>query len=341
VRRALVSGLLVIAMFAFGIGVYQVAGHLKAGHPHVQRPTQTGGPVLPGTVYVVQGGAIYGYQKGRFSQLTSESGWMQPAADPSGSRLVAVRKQGDVSDLYLLARNGVISAQLTHNSSATAELNHWAFYPRFSADGSQLFYDYDPKDWYNPYRVDLSIFASPADPASTKAVQWTRPNQYTGGDVTPVPLRGGGLIYTKFSIDDKSKVHSQIWLQQRPGSVGAALTDPEADCIQPTLSADEHLLAMVCSSGQPLGGQISVTAFYPATASLGQPAVVARGQLLASPAFSPDGRTVAYLAPATPGGGFQLWTIPALESTAPAPKQITTNLDLDATSAPVWVEPAL
>jgi len=340
-RRALVSALLVSAMLVFGIGVYHAAGYLKASRPQVQRPTKTAGPLLPGTVYLVQAGAIYGYQRGRFSQLTSESGWMQPASDPTGSRLVAVRRQRDVSDLYLMARNGVVSAQVTHNGSSTAELNHWAFYPHFSADGSQLFYVYDPKDWYNPYRVDLSIFASPVDPASNKSVQWTRPNPYTGGDVSPLPLRGGGLLYTKFSIDDKSKVHSQIWFQSRPGSVGAALTDVEADCLQPALSPDESMLAMICSNGQSLGGQLSVTTFDSATASVGPPAVVARGSLLASPAFSPDGKSLAYLAPAMPGGGFQLWTIPGLESTASAPKQITTNLDLDATSAPVWVGQAL
>jgi Tol biopolymer transport system component len=228
-------------------------------------------------------------------------------------------------------------AQVTHNTSTAVELNHWVFYPRFSPDGSQLFYDYDPKDPYNSYRVDLAIFASPSDPNSKQSVRWTYPNEYTGGDVNPLPLRSGGIIYTKFSIDDQSKVHSQIWLQARPGSAGVALTDPEASCLQPTLSPDEHLLAMVCTNGQPLGGQISVASFFPATTSLGPQTVLVRGALVASPSFSPDGKTLAYLAPATPDGGFQLWTLPATESTALAPKQITTNLDLDGSSAPVWV----
>ncbi len=335
-RRALISGVLVILMLAFGVGVYQAAGYLKAGRPHVQRPSQTTGPNLPGVLYVVQAGALYRYQHGKFAQITKDNGWMQPAADPTGNRLVAVSREGNHSELYLMDRGGSVLAQLTQNASSTVEMNHWVFYPRFTPDGSELFYDYDPKDPYNPYRLDLAIFASPADPSSKPAVQWTYPNLYTGGDVNPLPLRSGGLVYTKFSIDEKSMMHSQIWLQARPGSAGVALTDPEADCLQPTLSPDEHLLAMVCTNGQPLGGQISVASFYPATSSLGAPAVLARGQLVASPSFSPDGKTLAYLAPAIPDGGFQLWTVPATESTAPPPKQITTNLDLDASSAPVW-----
>jgi Tol biopolymer transport system component len=325
-------------MSAFGVGVYSAAGYLKTGRTHVQRPTQTTGPSLPGTMYVVQAGAIYRFQQGKFNQITAEAGWMQPSADPHGGRLVAVRRQTNMSEIFVLERNGRVWAQLTRNSTSGIEFNHWAFYPRFSADGSQIFYTYDPKDPYNSYRVDLAIFSSPSDPASRKSVQWTFPNEYTGGDVGPVPMRGGGLIFTRFSIDAQSKVHSQIWLQSRPGSAGVALTDPESNCLQPALSADGQTLAMVCTQGQPLSAQLVVASLLPATFTIGQATVLVKGQLIASPAFSPDGKTVAYLAPVTPAGGFQLWTVPTTQTTAPAPKRITTDLDLDATSAPVWVQ---
>ena len=338
-KRALGSGALLLAMLAFGIGVYHAADYLKAGRPYVQRPTQTAGPSLPGTIYVAQAGALYRLQKGRFTQITPDNGWMQPAADPAGTRLVAVSREDNASELYFLDRNGRILAQLTHNKSDSVDAarNHWVFYPRFSPDGSQLFYDYDQKDPYNEFRVDLSIFASPADPNSKAAQRWTFPYQYTGGDVSPLPLRTGGLIFTRFSIDDQSKVHSQIWFQARPGSTGMALTDPEAGCLQPTLSADELLLAMVCTHGEPLAAEIAVASFSATTNTLGPVAVLARGQQVASPSFSPDGKTLAYLAPARAGGGFQLWIVPTTQSTTPAAKQITSELSLDATSAPLWV----
>jgi len=194
--RSLASAVVVLAMLAFGVGVYHAADYLKAGRPHAQRPSRTSGPSLPGTIYVVQAGALYRFQHGKFTQITKDNGWMQPAADQTGNRLVAVSRGSNSSELYLLDRNGGVMAQVTHNATSAVELNHWVFYPRFSADGSQLFYDYDPKDPYNVYRVDLSIFASPADPNSKKAVQWTHPNLYSGGDVSPLPLRGGGFIYS-------------------------------------------------------------------------------------------------------------------------------------------------
>ncbi|MHB8614279.1 MAG: TolB family protein [Candidatus Dormibacteraceae bacterium] len=333
--RWLASVALVLAMSAFGVGVYHAAGYLKATHAHVQQPGQTSGPVVPGTIFVVQSGAIYRYEHGRFRKITTESGWMQPAADPNGSSLVAVRRQANASDLYLLSPYGRVETQLTHNSSSTIEANHWVFYPRFSPDGSQIFYDYDPKDPYNSYRVDLAIFASPADAGS--ASQWTDPNHYTGGDVSPVPLRGGGLIYTRFSIDDASKVHSQVWYQARPGSPGTALTDAASDCLQPSVSPDERQMAMVCTNGQWQSAELRAATFYPSTLSLGPSTVLVSGRLVASPSFSPDGKTIAYLAPADSGGGFQLWTVTATQSTAPTPVAISSTLDLDATSAPVWV----
>src|SRR3989441_6829099 len=99
--------------------------------------------------------------------------------------------------------------------------NHWVFYPRLSRDGQTVFYAYDQKDGFGSYRVDLAIFATPLD-SSGRATVWTRPNEYTGGDVDPVPLGDGGLIYTKYSNDDSFQVHSQIWIQRRGGRPGVA-----------------------------------------------------------------------------------------------------------------------
>ena len=68
---------------------------------------------------------------------------------------------------------------------------------------------------------------------------------------------------------------------------------------------------------------------------MGAPTTLVGEQLVASPSFSPDGKTVAYLAPMSAGGHFQLWTV-AASGTAPA-QNLTDNLDLDSDSAPVWL----
>jgi Tol biopolymer transport system component len=321
-------------MLVFGFGVYQAAEHLRAARNEVRRPTEVSAPSIPGTVYVVQNGAIYRLQKGSFKQITDESGWMQPSPAPN-DQLVAVRRQGNYSDMYLLSDAGTAVAQLTHDESRTAvESNHWVFYPRFAPDGKSVFYSFDPKDVYGSYKVDLTIFASHIDSRS-RAVVWTTPNAFTGGDVSPVPLRDGALIYTKYSIDDSSQVHSQIWIQRRAQSAGLALTPVDMGCSQPAVSADETEIVMVCDRGSNQHSDLVVAPLDESAMSIGAPTTLVGEQLVGSPVFSPDGKTVAFLAPGTAGGRFQLWTVPAA-GTAPA-KSVTENLDLDSDSAPVWL----
>jgi Tol biopolymer transport system component len=322
-------------MLVFGVGVYHAVGMFKGDLPTVHRPNEVSVAALPGTMYVVQSGAVYRFQHGSFTQITAEDGWMQPSAAPGGGRLVAVRRQTNYSDLWLLSTTGKRVAQLTRNyTPGPAESSHWAFYPRFSPDGTTLFYAYDPKDGFNNYRVDLAVFASPSDPSSHTSVQWSLPNDYTGGDVNPVPLRRGGLLYSKYSIDESFQVHSQIWVQTRPRAAGQALTPPELDCGQAVLSADEKLLAMVCAKGSNQFSDLDVATFDPATLTLGSPATLVSG-LVSSPAFSPDAKTIAYLAPSKPGGHFQLWTV---SSSGPSSvRAITTDLGLDSGSTPVWL----
>jgi Tol biopolymer transport system component len=323
-------------MCLFGLGVYHVAALFKGAKTQIQRPTDASAPALPGRIYVEQGGAIYRLDHGAFRRITAEEGWMQPSASLDGSRLVAVKRSLNRSDLYVLAPSRGVPLQLTHNQSQSVEGNHWGFYPRFSPDGSTVYYSYDPKDPYNDYRVDLAIFSTSTDPQSSSAVQWTQPNEYTGGDVEPVPLQRGGLIYTRFSIDDQSVVHSQVWFQAAPGSAGAGLTKSADDCGQPALSKDETMVAMVCRHGGLEVADLEVASFDWSAPALGAVRVVVHGGLVASPEFSPDGKLLAYLAPAETSGPFQLWTVAPTAASASAPRQITAHLDLDPTSAPAW-----
>ena len=329
---------LLLAMCAFGFGVFKAAGALRTEGAGVKRPTATSAAPLAGTMYMAQDGAIYKLHGGTFTQITDNAGWTQPSASPDGSKLVAVQQHSAWSDIYLLDRNGRQLAQLTHNQSSPIEANHWTFQPRFSLDGSHVYFAYDNKAVGGTYKVDLSILAMPVDDSSGLVV-WTTPNQYTGGDTDPVPLQDGGLVYTKYSINDKDEVHSQIWMAGRPLAIGTALTQPDQDCAQPAISSDEKSIAMICRHGQLQTTQLVVASFDAATGAIGQPTVLVDGKLSASPVFSPDGKTIAFLAPAQEGGAFQLWTVPVSTTTSPSPsaaKAATQNVGLDSTAPPVW-----
>ena len=334
--KALTYGVLILVMCAFGFGVYHAAGALKTQNGRTVRPSSVSAPALPFTMYVAQQGALYRFEGGTFTQIDGDAGWTQPSASPDGHELVAVMRTGNSSDVYLLTTDGKVQRRLTHHQSPQVEYNHWAFYPRFSADGAHVFYSYDDKEG-GTYRVDLSIWALPADQPGS-AVDWTQPNVYTGGDTHPVPLRDGALLYTKYSIDDKSQVHSQLWLAGRPGAAGVALTQPEENCGQPAVSPDEKTIAMICRHLELQSTQLVVAALDEPAAKLGSESALVQGQLAASPAFSPDGHTIAFLAPVRQGGAFQLWTVPATPTaSASAARPITSNVGLDSTSAPVWI----
>lgn len=334
--KVLTYAVLLLAMCAFGFGVYKAAGLLRSDTTHVQKPTSTYAESLPGTMYLAQGGAIYKFHGGTFTQITDDAGWTQPSASPDGTRLVAVQRHLNYSDVYLLDANGRVQQQLTHLQSSTVEANHWALQPRFSADGSDVFIAYDFKDPGGTYKVDLSILAMRADGTGSGQL-WTAPNQYTGGDTDPVPLHDGGLIYTKYSITDQGAVHSQIWLTTSAGATGVALTQPEEDCGQPALTSDERSIVMICRHGQLQSTELVMASFNATGGSIGAEAVLVQGQLAASPAFSPDGRTIAFLAPVQEGGSFQLWTVPASStSSPPTAHPITQSVGFDASAPPVW-----
>lgn len=330
--------LLIIAMVAFGFGVYRVAGVFKTDSGATVRPSSTSAPSLPGTMYVAQQGAIYKFRGGAFTQITDQAGWAQPSVSQDGSQLVAVMRHENYSDVYLLGSNGRIIRRLTHHQAQQVEANHWAFLPRFGADRDSVFYSYDAKDPFATYRVDLAIVSAPDD-GSGSVVQWTVPDEYTGGDVDPLPLHDGALIYTKYSIDEKAQVHSQVWFVSSPGQAGRALTQPDENCSQPALSPDQRTIAMICRHDQLQSTDLVVAQLDQVNLTIGPESVLVQAQLSAEPVFAPDGQTIAFLAPVRAGQAFQLWTVPAAPSSSPsAARPITQNLGLDSSAPPAWAK---
>lgn len=367
ILRRLAALLFVPLMVAFGSGVYLYLGTLKSKvvKERPQLPTVTKPKfILPGTMFVVQDGRLFKLNAGSFTEIGRAGDWSQPALTPDHKRLVAVLRAGASSDLYLLDLNGQVVKRLTKDDSKILDANHWAYYPRVSPDGASLFYSFDsPKLRSNAPGVDLSVWSMPLNGAQSQARRWTDPYWYTGGDVSPIPLAGGAILYVRHSIDNSTAVHAQIFYQSRPLSVGKPLTSAADDCSQPALSPDGTQVAMVCSHGKQTAS-LEIAPFN--GSALGPASVVLDGGLYASPAWSPDGKALAYLAPAGAAGHFQLWYLalpqPAPSPTAtsspsvaaspgstprptprptptpgpPAPVQVTQGVDLTATSPPAW-----
>jgi hypothetical protein len=330
---------------------------------------------LPGTIYIAQSGALYGYSAGRFHQLTPEAGWTQPALSPDGNGLIAVKRSALFSDVYRLTRYGAVTAQLTNNTAPARSTwdtgaYAWSFYPRLSSDQRTLWMSYDgPKVAGNGYfDVDMSVWAIPVGGTIRQGRSWTSPNNYTGGDMQPLPLPAGGIIYTKYVYDSEGDRVGQLWYTSRAGSLGKALTSTAVDCGEPSLSPDGHNIAMICTYKKQIS-YLTIATWN--GSSLGPLNTVISDQLVAQPIWAPDGSGIAYMAPGGPAAPFQLWFLPnnaynppppspiptpsptpggphngPLPSPTPSPApvapvvkpiQVTTNLGLDATSPLAWL----
>lgn len=379
-HRVVWMALMAAVWMASGIGVYlYLSSHRTALVIKPKEPSQTdmrNTPLgrLPGTLYLVQAGTLYRLQRGIFTAVLNAPGgaarWTQPALTPNGRSLVVVRRDYAYSDLYMVDLTGNVQSQLTHNASGTVELNHWAFYPRPSPDGASLFFSYDPKDRFNNYNVVLAVYSMPMAGGFNQARKWTSPERLTGGDIQPVPLQSGAVLYTKYSFDNKlSKILGQIYLSDAAGSTGEPLTPAEDDCSQPAPSPDGQRLAMICSEGTQFAN-IEIATFD--GGKLGPRQKLVAEQLAAQPTWAPDGKSLVYFAPPGISGHFQLWqqqvpapptpptdapaplpTRPASTPTGdaagrliqtptpthvplPQPVRLTSDLDFDATSTIAW-----
>ena len=350
--RKLTVVIAVALMPAFAFGVYTYLGSLKSKTVRAAavRPVETKPRfALPGTIIVIQDGGLYKLVGGTFTQLASARNWAQVAVTPDHSSLVAVSGNGTATDLSLLESGGQVIKQLTHDQARILDANHWAFYPRLSLDGKTLYYSFDqPK---LGYRVDLAVWSMPLNGTQAQARRMTTPNSHTGGDVMPIPLASGALLYVKYAVGT-SGIASQIWLQTRPLTVGTALTDLADNCSQPALAPDGKQLAMVCT-GNKQSARLVVAAFD--GKNLGPMRILVASGLNAAPAWSPDGQGLAYLAPAGAGGHFQLWWVPLVPPvlttasassspsatatatvTAVVARQVTTDVDLTPTTPLIW-----
>ena len=333
IRRVAFSVVVAALMVVSGAGSYLYLGaHQSRIAAPPQKPTaatpRAQALVLPGTLYLSQGGALYSLSTGRFHQLTPESGWTMPSFSPSRNVLVAVRRFTFFSDVYVLSRYGAILKQVTHNNgprrNSDPSFYHWSFYPRLTANGSTLYMSYDePKFGYD---VVMSIWGMPYGGTIHQGTIWSNSVDYTGGDTQPIPLASGAVMYTRYSYYNDRLV-GQLWLATRPevnsyyGYGGTALTSPVDDCAQPSLSPDGHYIAMICTYDK----QISYLTIASWTGSrLGPLRTIISSQMVAQPTWAPDGSGIAYFAPGNPDGPFQLWWLPRAAYFAPTPSPVPT-----------------
>jgi Tol biopolymer transport system component len=326
------------AMALFGFVVYSVMGTLKSSKNISHKPTQTQALIdLPGTVTLVQGGNIYRLNNLQFTELKAPAyDWVQVEPAPNGD-ILAVAYTSMYSNVYLLNPQGQVVRQLLQESSTYYFENHWAYYPEVSPNGATLFYATDWLDPYAAYDVDFQIQAVPFGNPSARPTIWSTPNHYQGGDVEPIPLANGGIIYAKYAVATTGATYSQLVYASSPYANPVYLTTAAQNCAEPALSPSGTEIAMVCTDNSLQTTQLEVASFNGTT--LGTSVVVSSGPLPASPTWSANGKSLIYLNTllTDKSSPFQLWWIPNAVAGKPSPaEQVTADLDFTATSPPIW-----
>lgn len=346
-RRWTTRGVVVMAGLALvwvgtGVGVYLGLGAHRSGVARgAARPDQSGAGISPelarlrGTLYVVQEGALYRLQRGRFTAVLPAGGWIQPALVPNGQGLVLVKRDpAGFSDLYRLDGAGHL-LQLTSNSGQGAVqgldpgsqtvTQYWAMFPQVSADATQLYFVTDRYKHLRccPFDVTMRVAAMPVAGGTTRfwtvdavtpSDPHTQDGDYAGGDAEPVPLASGAVLFVRYALMGRS-IGSQLMLLRQARATPAPLTAAGDHCEQPALSPAADRVAMVCSYGKE-AASLEVAAFD--GTSLGPRQVLVSGAQAAQPVWSPDGSRLIFLAPAGLSGRFQLWSA-AAPATLPAP----------------------
>jgi len=305
---------------------------------------------LPGTIFVSQDGAIYAIAGSSVRRLPLPAGgeWIQPRALPDGT-LLAVRRFNQYSDLYHVTSSGRVLSQMTagnqSSSNKTLQLDHWVLWPVVSPDGSSVYYATDsPKPAPGQsFEVDFSLWSAPlsgavgiGDGGIAGTTRWSFPDKYTGGDIEPVPLPDGNLLYSSYANTGQGTVVSVLGLQSNPGSTMVSLTTPAQDCGAPAVAADGVTVAMVCTNrGQTADLEVGT---LEGTALSGLRVIVANC-LCNSPSWSSSGDNLLYMNASDPDGNFGLWYIAKAGSTHPgAAKRVTdASVNLDATSSAAWM----
>lgn len=294
---------------------------------------------LAGRLLFVRGGVIWQWRGGGAAQLLGDGAAFQPAFSPDGSRIAYVARGNDYSDVLVADAAGAPVAQLTTNGSRQP-INSleriyestWAFYPAWAPSGDRLAVAAqpappagDPAAEYNLGLYELPV----GDGAQTQI--YAAEGAHCGRSVY-LPS-GDALLFVRAGSGASGE--QQIYRLERAGGAAEPVPGAPKPSYDPAVSRDGRWLAFAARDGA------RTDIFAMALAGGGTPLRLSDMGAARAPAFSPDGRQIAFLAIAPGEGGFDLWVADLTVDAggglrASAPRRLTTGLSLDADSGLSW-----
>lgn len=304
--------------------------------PTIVAPEQA--ETLPGRLLFAKDGNIWMWQEGAGRQLTNQGNLWQPAWSPDGAWIAGVQREESFSNIVVMTTTGSDLIQLTQNGTNQPLQSYeriydttWAFYPSFSPDSRTVIFSAQAAPPFGSPAVEynLTLYSSPVA-AGGKQQQLYADNEGHVGRAVYAP--DGKRIVFAFSPRALNKAPQILGLNPGTGTADPMPGVPEQS-YDPAFSADGRWFAFAARDN-------SGTDVFAMPARGGAPMRLTTLGTARAPAFSPDGKQLAFLA-LTPGNNrFDLWVA---DITAGAdglqlgePRQLTTDLGIDADSGLSW-----
>jgi TolB protein len=297
------------------------------------------GSELPGRLLFVVAGNLWLWQGQNGARLTSSGDAYQPSWSPDGAEIAYIRREESSSDLMLMPSTGGEPVQLTSNGSGEPLHSYeriytsvWAFYPTWSPDGAEIAFASQAAPPYGSPAAEYRVTLYSVSTAGGERQQLYADEEGHVGRLAYAP--DGASIAFAFTPAGSGAV--QLLRYVRAEGAAAPLPGAPEQSYDPDFSPDGRWLAFATrdssagSSG--VGGRTDVFAI---PIGGGSPVRLTSLGGARAPAFSPDGKLLAFLAIPPGSDSFDLWVVElqigadgALR--ASEPRQITQDMRIDA-----------
>jgi len=308
------------------------------------------GAMLPGRMLFVQGGNLWLWEGDTGRQLTSSGDAFQPAWSPDGRRIAYIQRVTSFSDLLVMRAEGGEPLRLTQDGPDSSVYSYeriyastWAFYPAWSPDGAMIAFasQAGPPGGAPAAEFRISLFATPAEAGAERTQLYAD----DGGHVGRLAYAPDGQSIA-FAFGPAGDDAPTIYRYSVAGGSAAPFPGALAQSYDPAWNPDGRWLAFAARSN----GRTDVFAIrsngpwpegHPGSGGSGATVQLTSLGTARAPAFSPDGKQMAFLAIAPGGNSFDLWVLDldagADGTLAPGQlRQLTQGMALDADSGVAW-----
>jgi Tol biopolymer transport system component len=283
-------------------------------------------PGPPGRIAFVRQGDIWLWHNGQASRLIKDGAASAPRWSPTGRFLLFVRAGDSYSDLILRDLETGAEQQLTHDQAEAppgspdyVAGSAWAIDPDWAASGLIAF----ASDQTTNNTFVLWLITDPALPPVVA------PAAQSEDDIAGVSLSADGTqaAYAVL-VRHPGANHTYVAVRNLADGTAVVLADAPGNTFDPAIAPGGGQVALVIRAAD---GTSDVWLVERAT---GRRTRVTTGAQATHPAWSPDGKWLAYLRMVD--FAFEVWAAPLDGAAVGTPQQLFRFKNLDATSRISW-----